>query len=351
MPADPPLTEVPTPVVTAAGPSGGPVAIEAESVGCQFGDVVALEGLTLTVPAGALLGVIGPSGAGKTTAIRILTGSLRRTTGQARVLGEDPEHFDNRVRGRIGYMPQRFSLYPDLTTAENVDFVASLFGLLFPRRRRRVREVLKVVDLWEARGRRASNLSGGMQRRLELACAIVHDPAVLFLDEPTAGIDPLLRRNLWAELHRLRDLGRTLVVTTQYVGEAEECDAVALISEGRLVALAAPDDLRRMATGGDILDVETRTPIDPDFLAQLPMVRGIDQRGARHFFMTVDDAGPALPKVVGAIEDAGFAVASSSEFRPSFDDVFATLVAKHRQELEARDEEAAAAAAARERAA
>ena len=122
------------------------------------------------------------------------------------------------------------------------------------------------------RDRRAGKLSGGMQRRLELACALVHDPDVLFLDEPTAGIDPLLRRTLWDELHRLRDRGRTLVVTTQYVGEAEECDAVALISEGRLVALAAPDELRRMATGGEVLEIETTTPIDPELIARQPSV-------------------------------------------------------------------------------
>jgi ABC-2 type transport system ATP-binding protein len=319
-------------------------AIALENVGVRFGDVVALDGVSLTVRPGAILGLIGPSGAGKTTAIRILTGSLRRSSGSASVLGEDPEHFSNRLRGRIGYMPQRFSLYPDLTSGENVDFVASLFGLLFLRRRRRVREVLKVVDLWHARGRRASDLSGGMQRRLELACALVHDPAVLFLDEPTAGIDPLLRRSLWDELQRLRDLGRTLVVTTQHVSEAEECDAVALISEGRLVALAGPEDLRRMATGGDILDLETETPVDPDLLSRLEMVRGIEQRSARHFLVTVDDAGTALPRIVGAIEEAGFEVASSSEYRPSFDDVFAALVSRHRETLERAEAEAAEAA-------
>jgi ABC-2 type transport system ATP-binding protein len=175
-----------------------------------------------------------------------------------------------------------------------------------------------------------------MQRRLALACAIVHDPAVMFLDEPTAGIDPLLRQSLWAELHRLRDTGRTLVVSTQYVGEAEECDAVALISEGRLVAVAAPDDLRRMATGGDVLDIETTTPIDVELLSGLPAVQGVEQRGARRFLITVEDAATALPRMVGAIEDAGFAVGSSSEFRPSFDDVFATLVSRHRRELAAR---------------
>ena len=299
----------------------------------RYGDVVALDGISLTVPSGILLGVIGPSGAGKTSAVKIMTGSLRPTAGQVRVLGEDPERFRRRTRSRIGYMPQLFSLYPDLTAGENVDFVASLFGMLVFRRRRRVRAVLELVDLWSARKRRAADLSGGMQRRLELACALVHDPAILFLDEPTAGLDPLLRQVIWAELHRLRDAGRTILTTTQYVGEAEECDAVALISEGRLAALATPEELRRSATGGDVLEVETASPVDAGILVGLPMVRSVEERSSRAFLVTVDDAGVAMPAIVGAIEAAGGAVTSSREFRPSFDDVFATLVGRHREEM------------------
>ncbi len=299
-------------------------------VGRQYADVVALQDVSLTVLPGTILGIVGPSGAGKTTAVRILTGALHATSGEARVLGQDPGRFGRRTQSRIGYMPQLFSLYPDLTAGENVDFVASMFGMLFPRRRRRARAVLELVELWRERGRRAADLSGGMQRRLELACALVHDPAVLFLDEPTAGLDPLLRRAIWAELHRLRDGGRTIVLTTQYVGEAEECDGVALISEGRLVALAPPEELRRSATGGDILEIETTRLVDGDALATLPMVRAVDQRSGRHLFVTVDDAGTALPAIIAAVESAGAEVTSSREFRPSFDDVFAILVGRHR---------------------
>jgi ABC-2 type transport system ATP-binding protein len=311
-----------------------PPAIVIEGLVRRFGDVLALDGIGLTVPSGSLLGMIGPSGAGKTTAVRILTGGLRPSSGLVRVLGEDPGRFGHRTRARIGYMPQLFSLYPDLTAGENLDFVASLFGMLFLRRRRRVRAVLELVDLWGARKRRAANLSGGMQRRLELACALIHEPAVLFLDEPTAGLDPLLRQTVWAELHRLRDRGRTIVVTTQYVGEAEECDAVALISEGRLAALARPDDLRRSATGGDVLEIETTGFFEPAVIANLPMVRAVDQRSGHRFLVTVDDAGVASPAIAGAIESAGAGVASSREYRPSFDEVFATLVSRHRQELQ-----------------
>jgi ABC-2 type transport system ATP-binding protein len=321
-------------VTESASVQAPPPAIVLQGLGRRYGDVVALDGITLTVPSGTLLGVIGPSGAGKTTAVRILTGGLRATSGVARVLGEDPQRFRRRTRERIGYMPQLFSLYPDLTAGENVDFVASLFGMLFFRRRRRVRAVLELVDLWRERGRRASDLSGGMQRRLELACALVHDPAILFLDEPTAGLDPLLRRTIWTELHRLRDSGRTIVLTTQYVGEAEECDAVALISEGHLVALAPPEDLRRSATGGDMLEIETASLFDGGTLADLPMVRAVNQRSGRHLLVTVEEASTAaLPAIIAAIEGAGGEVTSSREYRPSFDDVFATLVMRHRAEV------------------
>ena len=168
-------------------------AVVVDDVTMRFDDQLAVASISLVVPAGTILGLIGPSGAGKTTTIRLLTGALTPTSGTIRVLGEEPRAFRRQTRERLGYMPQSFTLYPDLTVRENVDFVGSLFGMMFPRRRRRTREVLGLLDLWDVRNRRAGRLSGGMQRRLELACALVHDPALLFLDEPTAGIDPLLR--------------------------------------------------------------------------------------------------------------------------------------------------------------
>ena len=307
----------------------------------RFGDDVAVDSISLDVATGSILGIIGPSGAGKTTTVRMLTGALAPSDGSVRVLGEDPVHFRRQTRQRIGYMPQLFMLYPDLTARENVDFVASLFGILWRTRHRRTREVLQLVELWDARGRRASDLSGGMQRRLELACALVHEPSILFLDEPTAGIDPLLRQTIWAELHRLRDTGRTLLVTTQYVNEAEECDQVALIAEGRLVALATPDALRREAIGGDVIEIELGGPFDPEPLRQLPPVHSVELVGPRTIRVTVDDGATALPDVVEAVSTNGGEVASAREVRPSFDEVFAILVERARTERA--DEDAATA--------
>jgi ABC-2 type transport system ATP-binding protein len=169
-----------------------------------------------------------------------------------------------------------------------------------------------------------------MQRRLELACALVHSPAVLFLDEPTAGIDPLLRTRIWDEVHRLRDEGRTLVVTTQYVGEAQACDTVALFSDGRLIALAAPDELRRSAIGGDLIELETTDPIDASGLTSLTAVHSIERLGPHRLRVIVDDASTALPDVVEAASRSGVEVASAREVRPSFDTVFAALVERDR---------------------
>jgi len=316
----------------------GAVVVSMRNVSRAFDKRTVVRGIDLTVHAGTILGVIGPSGAGKTTTIRMLTGALEPTSGEIEVLGQRPTSFRARIRERIGYMPQQFALYADLTARENIDFVASLFGLLWYRRRRRVREVLKLVQLWDARDTRAGRLSGGMQRRLELASALVHQPTLLILDEPTAGIDPLLRVTIWEELHRLRDAGQTLLVTTQYVHEAEECDQVALIAHGRLIALATPDELRRSATGGDVIDVETTGMFEASNVESVAGVRAVRQLDARRFRVTVEDAAKTLPALVDAVGAAGGDVASAREVRLTFDEVFAELVARAGHEDAAEEE-------------
>jgi ABC-2 type transport system ATP-binding protein len=316
-------------------PALAPPVVVIDGASVRFPDGLAVDDISLVVPAGTILGLIGPSGAGKTTTIRLLTGALRPSEGVVKVLGEVPGVFRRQTRERIGYMPQSFMLYPDLSVRENVDFVGSLFGMFFWSRRRRTRQVLQLVDLWSVRGRRAGRLSGGMQRRLELACVLVHDPAMLFLDEPTAGIDPLLRGRVWEELHRLRDAGRTLLVTTQYVHEAEECDQVALIAHGRLIALAPPDELRRSATGGDVIEVETTDLFDGSNLESVPGVLAIRQLDGHRLRVTVDHAATKLPAVVDAIGVAGGDVASAREVRLTFDEVFAELVARAGEEDDA----------------
>jgi ABC-2 type transport system ATP-binding protein len=313
------------------------VIVALHGVSHRFDDGDVLSGIDLTVPRGTILGIIGPSGAGKTTTIRLLTGALTPTTGEVSVMGRLPKRFRRADRERIGYMPQSFALYEDLTAGENIDFVASLFGMLWHRRRRRVRQVLRLVDLWEVRGRQAGQLSGGMQRRLALACALVHEPELIVLDEPTAGIDPLLRGSIWRELHRLRDAGRTLLVTTQHVSEADECDSVAMIVGGRIIALAPPAELRRLATDGDLLDIETSAIFDADELTSMAGVRAVTQDGPRHMRVVVADAGSSLPAVVDRIRASGVDVVSAREQRLSFDEIFAILVARNDEQRAAEE--------------
>lgn len=301
----------------------------------RFNGTEAVKDLDLEIPTGSVVGLIGPSGSGKTTTIRMITGSLAPTEGRIEVLGEQPNAFHRRTRERIGYMPQAFSLYPDLTVGENVDFAAALFGLILFRRWRRKKAVLQLVDLWSVRSRRAGALSGGMKRRLELAAALVHQPDLLILDEPTAGIDPLLRRTVWDEIHRLRDGGVTSIVTTQYVTEAEECSLVALISGGRLIAWGTPDEVRRSAVGGEVVEVTTEGIFDASVLAGNPGVLGVRQTGPRTFQLIVDDAGTATPDAVEAMAAAGGEVASVREIRPSFEEVFTALVERDRAPREA----------------
>ena len=307
-------------------PQPGPPPIVLDHVSRRFGQVVGVEDISLVAAPGSLLGIIGPSGAGKTTTIRLILGALKPQSGVVRVLGEDPSRFRRTTRERIGYMPQSFVLYPELTARENVNLMAALFGVPFFRRGGRVAEVLELVDLTEARDRRAEDLSGGMQRRLELACALVHRPRLIILDEPTAGIDPILRTRIWHELERQRRGGATVVVTTQYVAEAEYCDAVALIAGGRLIAYAAPADLRRMALGGEVIEIGTTGPFDVRALALIEGVTNVRQLGPAQLLVIAHDAGLASPRVSAAIAAAGGQVEYSREYRQSFDEVFTALV-------------------------
>jgi ABC-2 type transport system ATP-binding protein len=337
-PASPPASE---PVSTPRSVRPLSLAVEATGLTRRFENVVAVAGVDLQVPRGTILGIVGPSGSGKTTTIRMLIGTLAPTSGELRVLGERPASFRRRTRERIGYMPQQSILYADLTVAENVDFAASMFGLLLFRRRRRKRQVLDLLDLWPVRARRAGKLSGGMQRRLSLACALVHEPELLVLDEPTAGIDPILRRTVWDEIHRLRDGGVTVLATTQYVTEAEECDEVALIAGGRVVAFGTPEQLRRRALGGEQLEVTTDRAFDAAQLEDLERVRSVHQTGLREFTVVVDDAGSATPEIVDTIVATGAEVSSVRESRSSFEEVFTILVEQPRRTAQAEDEHGA----------
>jgi ABC-2 type transport system ATP-binding protein len=317
--------------VTIASLPSAEAAISLERVSRQFDGLWAVRDLTMDVPPGSILGLIGPSGSGKTTTIRMLTGTLMPTAGTLRVLGQEPSSFSIRDRERIAYMPQSFSLYPDLTAHENVGFVAALYGFSWFGREKRIKRALGMVDMWDKRNRMARNLSGGEQRRLDLACAIVHEPSVLFVDEPTAGLDPMLRQSIWQELRAMRDEGRTMLITTQYVGEADYCDNVALLADGELVTLAPPEGLRRSVFGGDVIHVEADRAVEPGVLVGVAEVTSVRQPAPHQLEVVVDDAGAASPRIAEALKAAGIGVQLLQEYQPSFDEVFTQLVSRQRE--------------------
>jgi ABC-2 type transport system ATP-binding protein len=211
----------------------------------RYGDIRALEELSLTVEHGRIVGLIGPDGAGKTTALRILCGLLRPDAGSARVMGLDPAREPRRVKAHLGYMPQRFSLYPDLTVGENLRFFADLFGVSAAERRKLEERLLRFSRLGPFRDRRAEQLSGGMKQKLALSCTLIHSPAVLVLDEPTTGVDPVSRQEFWSILEELRKDGMAILLSTPYMDEATRVDRVLLMHRGRAIAEGTPEEIRR----------------------------------------------------------------------------------------------------------
>jgi ABC-2 type transport system ATP-binding protein len=304
------------------------IALRAVDIGRKFGDQEAVKGVSFEVERGTIFGIIGPSGGGKTTIMRMLLGVLRPTTGELTVLDRAPHRFRRRDRERLGYMPQLFVLFPELSVHENLDFAASVYGMSWFGRGKRLRRALELVELWDVRKRTAAQLSGGMQRRLQLACTLVHNPEVVFLDEPTAGIDPVLRARFWEHFRELRDGGRTLIVTTQYVTEAEYCDRVLVLKDGQHLATGTPEEIRRQAMGGEVVTVS-----GPDLRASTTaVIRSVDGvLGARwagqdRIEVIVEDAGTAVPLLMEALREANVDVDEIGEQRPSFDDVFVRLM-------------------------
>lgn len=295
----------------------------------RFDDEVAVDDVSLQVRQGSIFGFIGPSGSGKTTTVRMLTGIQAPSDGSATVFGKRPADFGAAEREQIGYMPQLSVLYPHLSIWENLNFAASMYGMPW-RRKKRLRTVLELVELQGHEKKLLRDASGGMQRRLALAATLLHEPQLLFLDEPTAGIDPVLRRKLWDHFEAMRDDGRTLFVTTQYVGEAAYCDQIGVLAEGRLVALDTPDGLRRQAFGGEIIEIETNSTVSratSDSLGEQEWVTAckVLSPGDR-VEIVVEDADTAIPQVQAWFEGRDIEVTSMRPTQPPFDDVFVELV-------------------------
>lgn len=291
-----------------------------------FGDDAGVFDLDFEIPTGSIVGLIGPSGSGKTTSVRLMTGVLKPDSGKVRVFGEDPTGFSPADRSRIGYLPQDSVLYPRLSLRENLRFVASLYGVNGSR----IDPMLELVELDKAGSRRLGDASGGMKRRLGLAAALLAEPELVFLDEPTAGIDPVLRSKMWDHFRSLRDDGRTLVVTTQYVGEAAYCDLVGVIVDGRLAAYETPDALRRRAMGGAPVDLVFATTASPEVLDAVRSIEGVtslDTEDSRTCSLLCDgDVGAVLADIAEVGGQFGIEIQSLAERSTNFDDVFTRLV-------------------------
>lgn len=313
---------------------GGGAALSFTGVGKEFGGTWVVEDLTLELPHGGILGLIGPSGSGKTTAMRLANGVYRPDAGEVLLLGRAPSELRPRERTMLGYLPQTPVLFEELSLWENLEFHASVNGVGF-RRRQWLQRLLELVDLAGEEGKAASEASGGMRRRLALVATLVHEPSILMLDEPTAGIDPILRQRLWDEFRSLADEGRSLVVNTQYIGEAADCDLIGLLADGRLIALGPPEEFRRQASGGEVLQVEVDTLAPADTWARIAAqleATSWEMTGPRTTRLVVADASAALALVFEILERHGLRSIDTEQVVMSYDDMFVALVQASRGE-------------------
>ncbi|HNZ95740.1 MAG TPA: ABC transporter ATP-binding protein [Thermoanaerobaculia bacterium] len=292
----------------------------------RFGSFVAVDRISLEVARGEIFGFLGPNGAGKSTTIRMLTGLLTPSGGSGTVAGYDVRTEPERIKTRIGYMSQRFSLYEDLTVEENIDFYSGIYRLPAEKKEERKQWVLQMAGLEQHRRTRTAHLSGGWKQRLALGCAILHEPEIVFLDEPTSGVDPLSRRAFWDLIYDLSERGVTIFVTTHYMEEAEYCDRLGLVYRGELIALGTPRELKATSIRGTVLEVVCDRAQDAlTVLDGLPGVREAALFGARLHFVT-DEPDLAAARVTTALTGAGFTVERVVPITPSLEDVFVALI-------------------------
>jgi ABC-2 type transport system ATP-binding protein len=308
-------------------------AVQIRGLGRRFGDFVAVADMSLDVNRGEVFGFLGPNGAGKTTAIRMLCGILAPSTGYAVVAGFDIRHASEAIKQRIGYMSQRFSLYTDLTVEQNIRFFGGVYGLSGGRLRERIEWALELAGLHASRHRLTRELAVGFRQRLALACALLHEPAVLFLDEPTSGVDPIARRQFWDIIYRMRQRGATVFVTTHYMDEAEYCDRLGLMHRGELIAVGSPQELRGLV--GDRLIFQVTCDRPNDALAAAEGLTGIREAvlfggGVR---LATDTDERLVEELRANLARAGIVVERVERVAPGLEDVFLWLIeAREREE-------------------
>lgn len=299
------------------------VLLRSEGLSKLYGGVAALHSLDLELNKGAITGLLGPDGAGKTTTMRLLTGLIRPDRGTVWLGGEDVTG-ERASSGQIGYMPQRFSLYPDLSVDENLRFYAKLFGVPARVRKERSERLLHFARLTEFRRRRAAALSGGMKQKLALACTLIHAPEVLLLDEPTTGVDPISRVELWEILADLREEGTTILVSTPYMDEADKCDSIVILQEGRVLDRGSPTELRNRFPDR-ILEVEAE-PLGRAMrvLEESGLIKSAVPFGTR-LHLTMPASHSDIDPILDLLNKEGIKVGEIAGTRPSLEDVFVAL--------------------------
>jgi ABC-2 type transport system ATP-binding protein len=321
----PAVTEHPGPLLSVDRRPGA-VAVQVEDLTRRFGDFVAVDRLSLTVTAGEIFGFLGPNGAGKSTTIRMLCGLLSPSGGSGRVAGRDIVTQAEAIKQQIGYMSQKFSLYDDLTVAENINFYGGIYGLEGARLAERKAWAIRMAGLAGREGQATRLLAGGWKQRLSLACAILHQPPIVFLDEPTSGVDPMSRRRFWDLIADMADRGRTVFVTTHYMEEAEYCDRVALIYHGRMIAVGSPRDLKAQLEDETILDLRCARPQDlMDALETVEGVRDVALFGAG-LHLRVNDSEKVAQRVRQLTDRLGIANATLTPIVATMEDVFVSRI-------------------------
>jgi drug efflux transport system ATP-binding protein len=302
-------------------------AVQTTGLRKEFGHLVAVESIDIAIERGEIFGFVGPDGAGKTTTMRMLCGIMEPTAGEARVAGFDVRAQPEEVKRRIGYMSQRFSLYGDLTVDENLEFFADIYRVPKAERRQRRRELLEFSRLTPFVKRLAQNLSGGMRQKLALACTLMHTPEILFLDEPTTGVDPVSRRDFWRILYSLLGQGVTLVVSTPYMDEAERCNRVALIDKGRVIECDTPDNLKQRMRGELLEMICEPQRRAREVLGATPGVLSVQVFGER-LHVWVENAEQDQPRIETALQQAQVALAHLRRVEPGLEDVFVSVLAE-----------------------
>ena len=304
------------------------IAVEVENLVKRFGDFTAVDNISFQIKKGEVFGFLGPNGAGKTTTIKILCGLLTPTSGKGRVGEYDVFTQSEKIKENIGYMSQKFSLYDDLTVEQNIDFYSGIYKVKKEKKKERKEWVLKMADLEEKRNRKTADLALGWKQRLALGCAFLHEPPVLFLDEPTSGVDPISRRNFWDLIYSISDKGTTVFVTTHYMDEAEYCHRLALIFRGKLVRLGTPQELKSKSASGSVWEVECKNPIEAlDSLQKDKKVIEASLFGMKiHILIPFAREEEASALVSQILDENKIEVIRLQKIVPSLEDVFVSLI-------------------------